>query len=225
MAGLSDLSQQINEFVDLQVERVPEVFQAPGAAYVLLGAIGIIYMIFGLKVYKFVLALIMLSIAGGVTWFVTEGDILITALVAFAAGLLAFLLQYVFMLLIAGAVFAGIVFVGLYAAMERADIPLIAAAIAIGLGVFLAVKLFKFIIIFSTSAIGAACVTGSFWILYQNGEFPGVITQNVQFDPALFNGIEFPVGLTFAGCLLVGILIQAIILAATRKRAAGGEEG
>jgi hypothetical protein len=224
MAALSDLSQQINEFVDTQVQQVPDVFQAPGAAYVLLGAIGLIYMIFGFKVYKFVLALIMLGIAGGITWFVTDGNILITALVALAAGLLAFLLQYVFVLLIAGLVFAGIVFVGLYVAMERADVPLIAALIAIGLGVYLAVKLFKFIIIFSTSAVGAACVTGSFWILYQNGDFPGVITQNVEFDPTLFNDVEFPVALTFAGCLLLGILVQAIILAATRKPAAGGEE-
>ena len=224
MTSLTDFSQQINDFVDMQVQRVPDVFEAPGAAYVLLGAIGVIYMIFGLKVYKFVLALIMLGIAGGVTWFVTDGDILITALVAFAAGLLAFLLQYIFMLLVAGIVFAGIVFVGLYTVMERADVPLVAALIAVGLGIFLAVKLFKFIIIFSTSAIGAACVTGSFWILYRNGEFPGVITQNVQFDPTLFNDVEFPVGLTFAGCLLFGILVQASILALTRKGAARGEE-
>ena len=223
MAALSELSQNINEFVDTQVQHVPEVFQAPGAAYVLLAVIGVIYMILGLKVYKFVLALIMLGVAGGITWFVTDGDILITARVAFAGGLVAFLLQYGFVLLIAGLVFAGIVFVGLYAWLARADVPLIAGAIAVGLGVFLAVKLFKFIIIFSTSAIGAACVTGSFWILYQNGQFPGVITETVQFDPELFSGYEFAVSLIYAGCLLFGILVQSIILAATRKPAAAAE--
>ncbi len=207
---------QVNEFFNTQVEHIPEVFQAPGYAFILLGAIGLIYLVFGLKVYKFVLALIMLSIAGGVTYFYTQ-DFLVAGAAGLAAGLIAFLLQYLFVLLIAGIVFAGITFVGLWAWLERADLPLVAACIAIGLGIFLAVKLFKFIIIFSTAAIGAACVTGSFWILYRSGEFPGVVADTVQFDPALFEEYEFTVALIFAGLLLFGILVQALILAFTRK--------
>lgn len=225
MDRINDLSDGINSFFDTQIEQIPEVFQAPGAAYVLLGVIGLIYMIFGLKVYKFVLALIMLGIAGGLTYFWTRGDLLVTVLVALAAGLVAFLLQYVFVLLIAGLVFAGIAFIGLYAWLQRADLPLIAACIMIGLGIYLAVKLFKFIIIFSTSAVGAACLTGSFWVLWQRGESLGIVTENVEFDPGLFVGYEFTVALIFAGCLLFGILVQSLMLAFKRRPAAQGEEG
>ena len=224
MDRINELSDGINSFFDTQIEQIPEVFQAPGAAYVLLAAIGLIYMIFGLKVYKFVLALIMLGIAGGLTYFWTRGDLLITVLVALAAGLVAFLLQYVFVLLIAGIVFAGIAFIGLYAWLQRADLPLIAACIMIGLGIYLAVKLFKFIIIFSTSAVGAACLTGSFWVLWQRGESFGIVTENVEFDPGLFVGYEFTVGLIFTGCLLFGVLVQSLMLAFKRRPAAQGEQ-
>ncbi len=223
MDQLNDLSSQLNEFVDLQVQQIPEVFQAPGFAFVVLGFIGVLYLIFGLKVYKFVLALIMLSIAGGITYFYTENPF-VTGAVALAAGLVAFLLQYIFVLIIAGIVFAGITFIGLYAALQRADLPLIAACVAIGVGIYLAVKLFKFIIIFSTSAIGAACVTGSFWILWQRGDFPGVLTEGVQFDPQVFVGYEFTTALIFAGCLLFGILVQSLMLAFKRRPAARAEE-
>jgi hypothetical protein len=224
MDRFNQLSDDVNGFFETQFQQIPEVFQAPGAAYVLLGAIGVIYMIFGLKVYKFVLALIMLGIAGGLTYFWTRGDLLISVLVGLAAGLVAFLLQYIFVLLIAGIVFAGIAFIGLYAWLQRADLPLIAACIMIGVGIYLAVKLFKFIIIFSTSAIGAACLTGSFWVLWQRGESLGIVTENVEFDPGLFVGYEFTVGLMFAGCLLFGILVQSLMLAFKRRPAAKAEE-
>jgi hypothetical protein len=213
------ISDYINNFFDTQVQRIPEVFKAPGYTYVLIGVIGLLYLIFGLKVYRFVLALIMLSIAAGVTFFYTE-DYLIAGVVGLAAGLIAFLLQYIFVLLVAGLVFAGMVFIGLWAWLQRADWPLLAACAGIGLGIFLAVKLFKFIIIFSTSAIGAACVTGSFWILYQTCQTTGLtetMTGVVQFDPALFEGDEVTTGAIFGGLLLLGILVQAVILAFSRK--------
>jgi hypothetical protein len=223
MDRLNELSSQLNEFVDLQVQQIPEVFQAPGFAYIVLGFIGLLYLVFGLKIYKFVLALIMLSIAGGITWFYTE-DPLVTGAVALAAGLVAFLLQYIFVLIIAGIVFAGITFIGLYAALQRADLPLVAACVAIGIGIYLAVKLFKFIIIFSTSAIGAACITGSFWVLWQHGGLPGSLAEGVQFDPQVFVGYEFTTALIFAGCLLFGILVQSLMLAFKRRPAAAEED-
>jgi len=219
VAVLGEISEHVNEFFNTQAERLPDVFQAPGYAYGLIGVIGLLYLIFGLKVYKFVLALIMLSIAGGITYFYTQ-SVLVAGIAAFAAGLIAFLLQYIFVLLVAGIVFAGIVFFGLWAWLERADIPLLAACAGIGLGIFLAVKLFKFIIIFSTAAIGAACVTGSFWILYQTREIAGV----VQFDPVYFEGHEFTVAIIFAGLLLVGSLVQALILAFSPGKKAEAEE-
>lgn len=220
MPPINQLSDQLTDYVNTQIERVPDVFQAPGYAFILLGVIGALYLIFGLKIYKFVLALIMLSVAGSVAFFATDGDWLVSGIVALAAGLIAFLLQYVFVLLIAGLVFASIVFVGLWVWLERADIPLLAACAGIGLGIFLAVKLFKFIIIFTTAAIGAACVTGSFWVLYQTGNFTGT----VQFDPALFEGHELTTALIFGGLLLVGILVQAIILAFSKRKAKAAEQ-
>jgi hypothetical protein len=224
MDRLSELSQRLDDSVIELSNQIPDVFQAPGIAYVLIGAIGLLYMIFGLKVYRFILALIVLSVAGGITYYVTEGSILITVLVGLVGGIVAYLLQKLFMFIISGLVFASIAFLGLYAALKRADIPLLAALVMIGLGIYLAVKLFKFIIIFSTSAIGAACVTGSFWVLYRTGESLDVVTRTVDFDPGLFEGNEFAVAIIFTGCLLLGIVAQSLMLAFTRRPAPQAEE-
>ncbi len=219
MSIVKQSSDTINEFFITQSEHLPEVFEVPGYAYVALGVIGLLYLVLGLKLYKFVLALIMMSIAASITYYATQ-DLLVTGIVGLAVGLIAFLLQYVFVLLVAGIVFGGIVFLGLYAWLDRASIPLLASFVAIGVGIYLAVKLFKFIIIFSTAAIGAACVTGSFWILYQTREF----VDMVKFDPAYFEKDELTVGIIFGSLLLIGMLVQVLILAFTSTRRAPERE-
>ena len=58
------------------------------------------------------------------------------------------------------------------------------------------------------------------FLIYQTGNFTGT----VQFDPALFEGYELTTGLIFGGLLLVGILVQAIILAFSKRKAKAKEE-
>jgi len=213
MDEISDHVCTLNDSINTWIESLPETFQAPGYAFILIGAMGLLYLILGLKMYKFVLALIVLSVAGAITYHCTDQNLVITVVVALAAGLVGFLIQYVVVLLLSGAVFAAIAFLGLWIWLKRVDLPIIAGCLAIGLGIFLAVKLFKFVIIFSTAAIGAACVTGSFWVLYRTREF----SDTVSLDPQLFEEHEFTVGLIFAGLLVFGILVQSIILALTSK--------
>ena len=200
---MDNLAQGLSSFIDTNIEKLIDLSQnVPAISFVFLLLIGLIYVFFGLKIYRVILC-VSAFVLGGLAAYYTTDHALISFAVGAGLAILAIILQFLFMLVAAGLTFGAVAFAGMMLYFH-AQLSLLAGVVVAIAGIYAAIKLFRFIIIVTTSAIGSAAVVFSALVLKDHrGIFGDVNLMETVVD-------EFQMAAGFAGLLLVGIIVQGI---------------
>jgi hypothetical protein len=200
---LDDAAQGLNSFIDANIEKLLDLSQnVPAIALLLLLLTGLIYVVFGLKIYKIILCISGFVLGGLAAYHLTE-NVLISFAVGAGVAVLAAILQFLFMLVVAGLTFGAMAFAGMMVYFH-AHLSLLAGIGMAIVGIYAAVKLFRFIIIVTTSAIGSAAAVFSALVLKDHG---GILGE-INLMEAVVDDFQMITG--FAGLLLVGVIVQGI---------------
>ena len=200
---MGNLQENLRSLVDTSIERSLDLYQnVPAVMFLLLILAGLVYLFFGLKIYKVILGVLCFVIGGTAAYQFTD-NMVICAAVGAGLALVAIILQFLFMLVVAGITFGAVAFAGMTIYFQFHVSFLAGVAMAI-VGIYAAIKVFRFIVILTTSAIGSAAVTFSVLVLRDNEGILGKIdlTETVV--------DEFQMAVGFAGLLLVGVIVQGI---------------
>ena len=190
-------------FIDAYLEKSLEFCQnVPAFVFALLIPIGLAYLFFGLKIYKFVLGVTAFVLAGTLTWYLSN-NVVLGVVVGGTAAVVSLLLQFIFMIVTAGLTFGAVAFASIVVYL-RSDLSLLLGIVTAALGMYAAVKVFRLIIVLTTSAIGSAAVIFALLVLKEHGGIRGFV------DMTSFIVDEFQMAVGFAGFLLVGAIIQGI---------------
>ena len=113
------------------------------------------------------------------------------------------------MLVAAGITFGAITFACMLMYFQN-YISLVGGILMAALGIYIAIKLFRFMIIVTSSAIGSAAVTFSVLVLKNHGS----MSEPVDLTALVLDDFQMVIG--FAGLLLVGVIIQGVSWGRTR---------
>ena len=180
-----------------------DIYQnVPVLLFILLIPVGLSYIFFGIRIYKYILGVLGFLVGGFVTYHITR-RVIISAIAGAVTALVAVLLQFIFMLIVAGLTFGAVAFAAMIMYF-RSYISLIGGVLVAALGIYAAIKLFRFMIILTTSAIGSAAVTFSVLVLKDHRG----ISKPVDLTTLAIDDFQMVIG--FAGLLIVGVIIQGI---------------
>ena len=196
--------------IDSNLEKFLELFQnVPTIVFLFLILIGLAYLFFGLKIYKYVIGALGFVLGCAAAYHFTR-NLPISAAVGAGVALVAIILNSLFVFLAAGLTFGAVVFVGMMVHF-RSHVSFVAGILMAIVGIYAAIKLFRFMIIVTTSAIGSAAVTFSVLVLKgQRGISGTVDLTGIVID-------EFQMAVGFAGFLLVGMIVQGISWSTNRE--------
>jgi len=196
--------------VDTNLEKFLDVFQSvPPVVFVFLILIGLAYLFFGLKIYKFVIGVLGL-VLGCVAAYHFTRNLPISAAVGAGVALVAIILNFLFVLLAAGLTLGALAFVGMMVHFQS-HVSFLAGILIAIIGIYAAIKLFRFMIIVTTSAIGSAAVTFSVLVLKDQRGISGTVDlTGIVID-------EFQMAAGFAGFLLAGMIVQGISWGTSRQ--------
>jgi hypothetical protein len=198
--------EELTQYVETVLEDLG-TWSVPGYAFPAIIIIGLFYLFVGARVCKGVIAGISF-LAGGAAGYYFSDNVLIAVASGVGAAVIALVLQCVVVVVLAGAAVGGTsVLVAFLISQEE-----LAPFFAIGgflVGAILAVKLYKVLLIFATSALGAVCVAPCALILLDDSQRPEM-TQFVTLSTIELDQVRFSV--VFLGLLAVGVLVQGIAL-------------
>ena len=183
-------------------------WSVPGYAFPAMLIIGLFYLFLGERICKGVVAGLCFLVGAAAGYHFSE-NIAIAVASGVGAAVIALIVQYVVVVVLAGSAVAGPAFLIAHMICQEKLAPFFAIG-GFLVGVILAVKLYRILLIFSTSALGAACVAPCALILLDETQRPEmteyVVLENITLDLYKFS-------IVFLGLLAAGVVVQGIALA------------
>ncbi len=200
---MADVLNDLGQRLETHAEKFIELYQhLPAIILLMLIPIGLAYLLFGLRIYKLALGVLGFMFGALSAYHITRNP-LVSCAIGVGTGFFAVLLQFLFMLIVAGLTFGAMAFVCMIAYFQ-APVPLVTGTAVGVLGIVAAIKLLRFIIIVTTSAIGAAMVVPTLLVLIEHGGIAGTVDMTrISLD-------DFQATIGFAGLTLAGMIIQGV---------------
>ena len=173
--------------------------------------VGAFFLIFGSRIFKVVIIILMFIGGGILAYLVSEHNWPITIAAAIGAGLIAYPLHYLFGILLTGVALGGVLSQVMYY-LTNFQMSVLGFAVGMLLGIALGVIFFRPGMIFATSVISSAAITLSILILVaENFHFK----ETVAVDKISLDLIEVSIlgGAIFA----CGVCVQSIMEVMRRK--------
>jgi hypothetical protein len=183
-------------------------WSVPGYAFPAIIIIGLFYLFVGERISKGVIAGLCF-LAGAAAGYYFSENIAIAVASGVGAAVIALVVQYVVIVALSGAAVAGTAFLVAHMIGQEKLAPFFALGGFI-VGAILAVKLYRVLLIFATSALGAACVAPCALVLLDPAQRPQM-TDYVVLETITLELYKFSI--VFLGLLAAGVVVQGIALA------------
>jgi hypothetical protein len=183
-------------------------WSVPGYAFPAILIIGLFYLFLGERICKGVVAGLCF-LGGAAAGYHFSDNIAIAVASGVGAAVIALIVQYVVVVVLAGSSVAGSAFLIAHMICQEDLAPYFAIG-GFLIGSILAVKLYKLLLIFATAALGAACVAPCALILLDETQRPEM-TEYVVLDSITLDLYRFSI--VFLGLLAAGVVVQGIALA------------
>ena len=202
------MPEEVELYVQQALEEVGK-WPVPGYTFPAILIIGLFFVMVGAKICKGVIAGLCF-VAGGAAGYHLSGDnVLIAAASGVGAAVIGLVVQYIVGVVLSGLAVAATAFVAAHLAGHEELAPYFAIG-GFLVGAILSVRLYKILLIFATSALGAACVAPCALILLDATQRPEM-TAEVPLGTLQLDTCKFSV--TFLGVLAAGVIVQGISLA------------
>jgi len=183
----------------------------PGYAFPVVTIIGLFYLFVGERICKGVIAGLCF-LAGAAAGYYFSDNVVIAVASGVGAAVIGLVVQYVVAVVLAGLALAGTAFLIAHMISQKNLAPFFALG-GFLIGAILAVKLHKLLLIFATSALGAACVAPCALVLLDATQRPEM-TEYVVLEDLCLDLYQFSI--VFLGLLAAGVVVQGIALAYRR---------
>ena len=200
-------TEDIMSEIECALEEVG-AWSVPGYAFPAMLIIGLFYLFLGERICKGVIAGLCF-VAGAWAGYYFSENIGIAIASGVGAAVMALVVQYVIAIILAGTATGGIASLVAYMIGEKDLVPFFGLGGFI-VGAILAVKLYKILLIFTTSALGAVCVAPCALILLDETQRPAM-TEFVVLGDISLDFDKFSI--VFFALLAAGVVIQGISLA------------
>jgi hypothetical protein len=200
--------ENVLQYVDCMLEELG-TYSLPGYAFPMLLIIGLFYLFVGARICKGVIA--GLCFIGGCVagYSFSNSNVVIGVASGIGAAVVALIVQYVVVVILAGLAAGGTAVLVAYMVGQESLAPVFAIG-GFLVGAILAVRLYKILLIFATSVLGAACVAACALVLLDETQRPQMTEYltlgNIELDFHQFS-------IVFLGLLAAGALVQGITLA------------
>jgi hypothetical protein len=202
--------EEVVEYANQILEEI-QTYSLPGYAFPMLLIIGFFFLFAGAKICKGVVAGLCF-LGGGAAGYLLSDNIVIGVASGVGAAVIGLIVQYVVVVVLAGLAAGGTAMLVAYLLLPE-DMVAIVAIGGFLLGLVLAVRLYKILLIFGTSALGAACVAACGLVLLEESLRPEM-TQDVELGGIYLDLEKFSIA--FFGLLVAGVVVQGIALAHSR---------